>query len=55
MEKMLDRICSGEFAKEWLADAKAGMPRMRSLEKAEGDSQIEKVGTEIRALFESKK
>ncbi len=55
MERMLDRICSGEFAKEWLADAKAGMPRMRSLEKAEGDSQIEKVGTEIRALFESKK
>ncbi len=55
MEKMLDRICSGEFAKEWLEDAKNGMPRMRSLEKAEGDSQVEKVGTEIRALFESKK
>jgi len=55
MEKMLDRICSGEFAKEWLDDAKKGMPRMKSLEKAEGDSQVEKVGTEIRALFESKK
>jgi ketol-acid reductoisomerase len=55
MEKMLDRICSGEFAKEWLEDAKNGMPRMRSLEKAEGESQVEKVGTEIRALFESKK
>jgi len=55
MEKMLDRICSGEFAKEWLADAKAGMPRMKALEKAEGESQVEKVGTEIRALFESKK
>jgi len=55
MEKMLDRICSGEFAKEWLDDAKNGMPRMRSLEKAEGESQVEKVGTEIRALFESKK
>ena len=55
MEKMLDRICSGEFAKEWLEDAKNGMPRMRSLEKAEGESQVEKVGTEIRALFESRK
>jgi len=55
MEKMLDRICSGEFAKEWLDDARNGMPRMRSLEKAEGESQVEKVGTEIRALFESKK
>jgi len=55
MEKMLDRICSGEFAKEWLDDAKKGMPRMKALEKAEGDSQVEKVGTEIRALFESKK
>ncbi len=55
MERMLDRICSGEFAKEWLADAKAGMPRMKSMEKAEAESQIEKVGTEIRALFEIKK
>ena len=55
MEKMLDRICSGEFAKEWLDDAHKGMPRMKALEKAEGDSQVEKVGTEIRALFESKK
>jgi len=55
MEKMLDRICSGEFAKEWLEDAKKGMPRMKALEKAEGESQVEKVGTEIRALFESKK
>ncbi|HNU35437.1 MAG TPA: ketol-acid reductoisomerase [Methanomassiliicoccales archaeon] len=55
MEKMLDRICSGEFAKEWLDDAKKGMPRMKALEKAEGESQVEKVGTDIRALFESKK
>lgn len=55
MEKMLDRICSGEFAKEWLDDAKKGMPRMKALESAEGESQVEKVGTEIRALFESKK
>lgn len=55
MEKMLDRICSGEFAKEWLEDARKGMPRMKALEKAEGESQVEKVGTEIRALFESKK
>lgn len=55
MEKMLDRICSGEFAKEWLDDARKGMPRMKALEKAEGESQVEKVGTEIRALFESKK
>lgn len=55
MEKMLDRICSGEFAKEWLDDAKKGMPRMKALESAEGESQVEKVGTGIRALFESKK
>jgi ketol-acid reductoisomerase len=55
MERMLDRICTGEFAKEWLADARAGMPRMRAMEKAEAESQIEKVGTEIRALFETKR
>jgi ketol-acid reductoisomerase len=30
------------------------MHRMKALEKAESESQIEKVGAEIRALFESK-
>ena len=54
MERLLDRICSGEFAKEWLEDAQKGMPRMKALEKAESESQIEKVGAETRALFESK-
>jgi len=52
MQKMLDRIVSGEFSKEWMEDWKTGLKRMRALEKEESERQIEKVGAELRSLFE---
>ncbi|MDD1773292.1 MAG: ketol-acid reductoisomerase [Methanomassiliicoccales archaeon] len=55
MNKMLDKILSGEFSKEWMADWKGGLKRMRELEKQESERQIEVVGRDIRALFEMKK
>jgi ketol-acid reductoisomerase len=55
MNKMLDKILSGEFSKEWMADWKSGLKRMRELEKQESERQIEVVGGDIRALFEMKK
>ncbi len=55
MEKMLDKILSGEFSKEWIADWKQGLKKMRELEKVESERQIEVVGNEIRSLFEMKK
>ena len=52
MQKMLDRILSGEFAEEWMQDWKTGTERLQQLEKEESERQIERVGREIRDLFE---
>jgi ketol-acid reductoisomerase len=53
MEKMLDDIIEGRFAKEWMKDAKGGMKKLQAMEKKVEESNIEVVGKEIRALFEA--
>ena len=51
MGKILAEIRSGAFAEEFIADIKAGGPRMKELrEKARG-SQIEAVGKELRGMM----
>ncbi|MEM2943521.1 MAG: ketol-acid reductoisomerase [Methanomassiliicoccales archaeon] len=55
MDRMLDKILSGEFSKEWIADWKNGLKKMKELEKQESERLIEVVGKEIRSLFEVKK
>ena len=54
MEKMLDDIIEGKFAKEWMKDANGGMKKLQSMETKVAESNIEVVGKEIRALFEAK-
>ena len=51
MKEMLSEIQSGEFAKEWVAESKAGRPNFLKLEQAGHDHQIEKVGKELRAMM----
>jgi ketol-acid reductoisomerase len=51
MRKILDEIQSGEFAKEWIAENRAGgenFDRMRSEAKGK---QIESVGSELRGMM----
>jgi ketol-acid reductoisomerase len=51
MKKILGEIQSGEFAKEWIAENRAGgenFDRMRSEAK---DAQIEKVGSDLRGMM----
>jgi ketol-acid reductoisomerase len=52
MGRMLEKIRSGEFSEEWMADWKTGIKRMKDLEKEESERQIEVVGRELRTLFE---
>ncbi len=54
MQKLLDDINSGKFAKEWTDEWKVDLRKMKSLEEEEANKQIEKVGKEIRQLFERK-
>jgi len=52
MNRMLDNILSGEFSRQWMEDWRSGLKKMRELEKEESERLIEKVGAEIRSLFE---
>ena len=39
MEKLLDDIIAGKFAKEWMKDADGGMKKLQSMEKKEAESE----------------
>ena len=49
MGKILKDIQKGKFAKEWIAENKAGKPNYKKLIQADFDHPIEKVGRELRA------
>ncbi|MCT4591815.1 MAG: ketol-acid reductoisomerase [Candidatus Gracilibacteria bacterium] len=53
MKEVLKDIENGKFAEEWMKDArKNNMKRLMEYRKAEKEHQIEKVGKNIRDLFE---
>jgi ketol-acid reductoisomerase len=54
MEKILEEINSGKFAEEWTKEWPNDLRNMKKLEAEEANKEIEKVGKEIRALFERK-
>lgn len=51
MEEILADIQSGEFAREWILEAQAGLPVKKSLEKMESEHLIEQVGAELRSMM----
>jgi ketol-acid reductoisomerase len=51
MKRLLADIRSGAFAKEWIAECRAGAPRFNELRRAARDSQIEQVGARLRAMM----
>ncbi|MFW6153679.1 MAG: ketol-acid reductoisomerase [Planctomycetota bacterium] len=51
MKKILSEIQSGEFAKEWLEECKAGKPNFNRLYEADKDHPIEVVGKQLRKMF----
>ncbi len=48
MKKILDEIQSGAFAREWIAEDKAGRPKYKELLERDKNHPIEKVGQELR-------
>lgn len=51
MEKLFERIESGEFARKWLVEARAGGEELHALIERERDLPIERAGERIRKLF----
>jgi ketol-acid reductoisomerase len=51
MKKILAEIQSGEFAKAWIAENKSGRHNFLAMREAAHTSQLETVGTELRAMM----
>lgn len=51
MKKILDEIQSGNFAKEWILECKAGKPSFNALTRRGEEHPIEEVGQKLRAMM----
>ncbi len=51
MEEILDEIQSGEFAREWIMENKAGRPVYNRLKEQDENHQIEDIGKELRSMM----
>jgi ketol-acid reductoisomerase len=51
MKKILADIQSGDFAKEWIAENRAGQENFQRMRKEQQGHQVEKVGQELRAMM----
>jgi ketol-acid reductoisomerase len=51
MAKALWNIQSGEFARDWILENKAGQPHFKALRRIHADSYLEEVGGELRGMF----
>lgn len=51
MKKVLENIQSGKFARDWVLENKVGRPMFHALMEKESNSELEKVGRELRRLM----
>ena len=51
MQKLLDEIKDGTFAKNWIGENVAGRPHFNKTRAAEQDHPIEKIGAQLRAMM----
>jgi ketol-acid reductoisomerase len=51
MRRLLADIRNGSFAKEWIAECRAGAPRFTELRRAAQQHQVEQVGARLRAMM----
>lgn len=51
MKKALERIQSGEFARDWIEEYQKGYPRFNAIREQEANHSIEKVGKELRGMM----
>jgi ketol-acid reductoisomerase len=52
MKQILSEIQSGEFAREWIAENRAGQENFQRMREEQKNHQVEKVGKELRASMD---
>jgi ketol-acid reductoisomerase len=52
MKKILADIQSGEFAKEWIAENRAGQENFQRMREEQKHHQVEEVGRELRSSMD---
>jgi ketol-acid reductoisomerase len=52
MKQLLADIQSGEFAREWIAENRAGQENFRRMREEQADHQIEREGRELRGMMD---
>ncbi|HKJ66988.1 MAG TPA: ketol-acid reductoisomerase, partial [bacterium] len=52
MQGLLDDIQSGEFARDWILENKAGRPKLEALRRQHAALQVEQVGKKLRDMME---
>jgi ketol-acid reductoisomerase len=51
MRRILEEIRSGQFARDWILENRAGAPSFKATRRRERDLGIEKVGKQLRSLM----
>ena len=51
MKKILDEICTGEFAKEWMNEVAGGKKNFNALYEMDKESTVEQVGRRLRKMM----
>jgi ketol-acid reductoisomerase len=52
MKEILGEIQSGDFAREWIAENKAGQENFKRMREEQKDHQIEREGRELRSMMD---
>jgi ketol-acid reductoisomerase len=52
MKQLLDEIQSGDFAREWIAENRAGQENFKRMREAQAGHQVEVVGRELRSQMD---
>ncbi len=51
LRRILEEVRSGAFAREWLDEADAGAPRLKSLTDQDRDHPLERIGAQLRGMM----
>ncbi|HEV3094157.1 MAG TPA: ketol-acid reductoisomerase, partial [Solirubrobacteraceae bacterium] len=49
MRRILSEVQAGDFAREWIAENRAGQENFKRMRAEQADSQVERVGGELRS------